>query len=75
MFSELIIYILHQLLLLITLLLSHCRCFIRFDIIRRVLQNIFNMDVQFVMGVTDIDDKIINKAKEVSMYMYNPEMY
>ena len=39
--------------------------YIRTDIIRRVLIHMFNIDVVLVMGVTDIDDKIIKRAKEV----------
>ena len=39
--------------------------YIRTDVIRRILENHFNIDTVFVMGVTDIDDKIIKRAKEV----------
>jgi cysteinyl-tRNA synthetase len=28
------------------------------DIIRRILQDYFNYDVNFVMNITDIDDKV-----------------
>ena len=28
------------------------------DIIRRILQNYFGYDVNFVMNITDIDDKV-----------------
>jgi cysteinyl-tRNA synthetase len=34
------------------------------DIIRRILQNYFGYDVNFVMNITDIDDKIIIRARE-----------
>ena len=40
--------------------------YVRTDIIRRILMNHFNIDVVMVMGVTDIDDKIIKRSKEVS---------
>lgn len=40
--------------------------YVRFDIIRRILTNIAGIDVVQIMGVTDIDDKIILKANEVS---------
>ena len=31
--------------------------------IRRVMTDYFQIDVDYVMGVTDIDDKIVNRAK------------
>ena len=34
------------------------------DIVRRILQDYFGYDVNFVMNVTDIDDKIILRARE-----------
>ena len=43
--------------------LGHARTFVSFDIMRRYL--LFKgYDVKFVQNVTDIDDKIINRAKE-----------
>ncbi|MFA6907538.1 MAG: cysteine--tRNA ligase [Candidatus Micrarchaeia archaeon] len=46
--------------------LGHARTFVSFDAIRRYL--IFKgYDVKFVQNVTDIDDKIINRAKERKM--------
>jgi len=43
--------------------LGHARTFVSFDVIRRYL--LFKgYDVLFVQNVTDIDDKIINRAKE-----------
>ena len=36
----------------------HCRSYITFDILRRVLQSYFNYDVFYVMNITDIDDKV-----------------
>ena len=36
----------------------------RFDIIRRILSEFFNIDVIQVMGITDIDDKIIKRSQE-----------
>lgn len=41
--------------------LGHARTFITFDTIRRVL-NYFGHNVFYVMNITDIDDKIINKV-------------
>ena len=35
-----------------------------FDIIRRILRDYFKYNISFVMNITDIDDKIIVRAKE-----------
>jgi hypothetical protein len=35
-----------------------CRNYLTQDIIRRILQNYFGYDVNFVMNITDIDDKV-----------------
>lgn len=42
------------------------RSYVRFDIIRRILTKVFGKEVVMVMGITDIDDKIIKRANEVS---------
>jgi hypothetical protein len=44
--------------------MGHARSYITFDIIFRVLRDYFGYDVHFVMNVTDIDDKIINRARQ-----------
>ncbi|GLG93420.1 Uncharacterized protein GBIM_00837 [Gryllus bimaculatus] len=44
--------------------MGHARSYISFDILRRVLSNYFNYDVTYVMNVTDIDDKIIKRARQ-----------
>ena len=44
--------------------IGHARCYLQQDIVLRILQS-FHIDVQYVMGITDIDDKIINKAREL----------
>ena len=36
------------------------------DVIRRVMTHMFGIDIVLVMGVTDIDDKIIKRANEVN---------
>eukprot|EP01059_Diplonema_ambulator_P032735 TRINITY_DN6561_c0_g1_i1.p1 TRINITY_DN6561_c0_g1~~TRINITY_DN6561_c0_g1_i1.p1 ORF type:complete len:675 (+),score=123.82 TRINITY_DN6561_c0_g1_i1:242-2026(+) len=43
--------------------LGHCRTYLTFDIVRRILENYFNYDVTLVMGVTDIDDRIIIRTR------------
>jgi len=44
--------------------LGHARQQVTFDILRRVLVY-FGYKVKFVSNITDVDDKIINKAKEL----------
>jgi cysteinyl-tRNA synthetase len=44
--------------------LGHARNYICIDIIQRILKNYFNLPLYHLMGVTDVDDKIIKKAKE-----------
>lgn len=38
-----------------------CSTYLSQDIIMRILRDYFNYDVQFVMNITDIDDKIIKR--------------
>ncbi|XP_066983899.1 probable cysteine--tRNA ligase, mitochondrial isoform X3 [Macrobrachium rosenbergii] len=47
----------------------HCELesYVKFDIIRRILARVFNINVVVVMGVTDIDDKIIKRAHEMKV--------
>ena len=42
---------------------GHASCYVRFDVIRRILSDFFGLDVVLVMGITDIDDKIITRSK------------
>lgn len=44
--------------------LGHARAYISFDIIRRVLSNYFGYSINYVMNITDVDDKIIVKARQ-----------
>jgi len=44
--------------------MGHARSYITFDILRRVLNDYFNYDIFYVMNVTDVDDKIINRARK-----------
>jgi len=43
--------------------IGHASCYVRFDVIRRILSDFFGLDVVLVMGITDIDDKIITRSK------------
>lgn len=44
------------------------RSYISFDILRRVLSNYFGYNVLYVMNITDIDDKIIKRARQNYLY-------
>lgn len=43
--------------------MGHARAYVTFDIIRRILEDYFGYNVDLVMNVTDIDDKIILRAR------------
>ncbi|KAM9567037.1 putative cysteine--tRNA ligase, mitochondrial isoform 6-T6 [Guaruba guarouba] len=47
--------------------LGHACSYVRFDIIRRIMTKFFGIEVIMVMGITDIDDKIIKRANEMNM--------
>ncbi|XP_044731400.1 cysteine--tRNA ligase, cytoplasmic [Chrysoperla carnea] len=49
--------------------MGHARSYISFDILRRVLSQYFKYDVLYVMNITDIDDKIIKRARQ--QYLFN----
>lgn len=51
--------------------LGHARTYICTDIIRRIIMNYFNRKLYFAMGITDIDDKIINKGKSNNFQHWN----
>ncbi|XP_036837363.1 cysteine--tRNA ligase, cytoplasmic isoform X1 [Oncorhynchus mykiss] len=44
--------------------MGHARSYISFDILRRILMNYFQYDVFYCMNITDIDDKIIRRARQ-----------
>ncbi|KAI1166300.1 cysteinyl-tRNA synthetase [Nemania serpens] len=43
--------------------LGHARNYVSTDIIRRILRHYYGFDVKFVMNFTDVDDKIILRAR------------
>ncbi|CAN8196616.1 unnamed protein product [Coccothraustes coccothraustes] len=47
--------------------LGHACSYVRFDIIRRIMTKFFGIEVIMVMGITDIDDKIIKRASEMNI--------
>jgi cysteinyl-tRNA synthetase len=44
--------------------LGHARNYVSTDIIRRILQDYFEFNVNFVMNITDVDDKIILRGRQ-----------
>eukprot|EP00850_Spirogloea_muscicola_P009212 SM000051S17572 [mRNA] locus=s51:414570:421017:- [translate_table: standard] len=42
---------------------GHARTYLAFDIIRRILEDYFGYQIFYVMNVTDVDDKIIHRAR------------
>ena len=48
--------------------MGHARTYLTFDIVRRVISNYFGYDVFYVMNITDIDDKIIKRARQNHLY-------
>ncbi|TKC53331.1 hypothetical protein EI555_017913 [Monodon monoceros] len=47
--------------------LGHACSYVRFDIIRRILTRVFGCNIIMVMGITDVDDKIIKRANEMNV--------
>ncbi|NXD82080.1 SYCM protein, partial [Halcyon senegalensis] len=47
--------------------LGHASSYVKFDIIRRIMTRFFGIEVIMVMGITDIDDKIIKRANEMNI--------
>lgn len=48
--------------------MGHARSYISFDILRRVMANYFGYDILYVMNITDIDDKIIKRARQHHLF-------
>lgn len=44
--------------------MGHAKCYVVFDILARLLTDYFGYDLKLAMNITDIDDKIIMRAKE-----------
>lgn len=44
--------------------MGHARSYISFDILRRVMSDYFNYNIVYCMNITDIDDKIIKRARQ-----------
>ncbi|ORZ38834.1 tRNA synthetases class I (C) catalytic domain-domain-containing protein, partial [Catenaria anguillulae PL171] len=48
--------------------IGHARLYLSVDVMRRVLEEYFNLDVQLIMNITDIDDKIILRARQSHLF-------
>ncbi|KAL4917982.1 tRNA synthetases class I (C) catalytic domain-containing protein [Aspergillus aurantiobrunneus] len=48
--------------------LGHARNYVSTDIIRRIMRDYFKFDVHFVMNITDVDDKIILRARQQHVF-------
>eukprot|EP01032_Pedospumella_encystans_P027830 gene27830-31440_t len=51
--------------------MGHARTYVCTDIIRRVMVDYFNIRMNYAMGITDIDDKIIKKGRESGLHTWN----
>jgi len=43
---------------------GHARAYVTFDIMRRLMADYFSFNVKFVQNITDVDDKIIKRARQ-----------
>ncbi|GBG24555.1 Cysteine--tRNA ligase, cytoplasmic [Hondaea fermentalgiana] len=43
--------------------LGHARTYVQFDAIRRILREVYGWQVAFFMNITDVDDKILERAR------------
>lgn len=48
--------------------IGHARLYVSVDVMRRILEEYFGYTVNFVMNITDIDDKIIIKARQEHLF-------
>ena len=44
--------------------MGHARAYLTFDILRRILEDYFHYDVLYQVNITDVDDKIILRARQ-----------
>ncbi|KAI9507482.1 tRNA synthetases class I (C) catalytic domain-containing protein [Russula earlei] len=47
--------------------MGHARNYVTQDILRRIMSDYFGYDIRFVMNITDIDDKIILRARQTHL--------
>ncbi|XP_044756116.1 probable cysteine--tRNA ligase, mitochondrial [Coccinella septempunctata] len=46
--------------------IGHASCYLKIDILQRILSRYFNFKIVTAMNITDIDDKIIERAKKLN---------
>lgn len=51
--------------------LGHARTYLTFDIVRRIMENHFGLNVIYQCNITDVDDKIIRRAGERGQTIYD----
>ncbi|GIQ83361.1 cysteinyl-tRNA synthetase/mycothiol ligase [Kipferlia bialata] len=44
--------------------MGHARTYVAFDTVRRIMEAWFGLDVDYIMNITDVDDKIIKRSAE-----------
>eukprot|EP00744_Colponema_vietnamica_P004930 GILI01007292.1.p1 GENE.GILI01007292.1~~GILI01007292.1.p1 ORF type:complete len:695 (-),score=255.22 GILI01007292.1:212-2137(-) len=47
--------------------LGHARNYVTFDIMRRIMEDYFGYDIMMTMNITDVDDKIIIRSRELNV--------
>ncbi|XP_045465312.1 probable cysteine--tRNA ligase, mitochondrial [Harmonia axyridis] len=45
--------------------IGHASCYLKIDILQRIMSRYFNFNIVTAMNITDIDDKIIKRSKEL----------
>ncbi|EFQ98007.1 cysteinyl-tRNA synthetase [Nannizzia gypsea CBS 118893] len=48
--------------------LGHARNYVTTDILRRIMRDYFKFDVNFIMNITDVDNKIIIRARQQHLF-------
>ncbi|EFR01300.1 cysteinyl-tRNA synthetase [Nannizzia gypsea CBS 118893] len=48
--------------------LGHARNYVSADIVRRILRDYFKFDINYIMNITDVDDKIITRGRQQHLY-------
>ena len=55
--------------------LGHARNYVTTDVVRRILRDYFKFDINFVMNITDVDDKIILAGRRRYLYRQYQEKH
>ena len=55
--------------------LGHARNYVTIDVLRRILRDYFKFDINFVMNITDVDDKIILAGRKRYLYKQYQEKH